>query len=86
VKSKYKETSRGGLGGQRHRMLVAGGHDAADIGTLGIENAPVRLVRAADDVLVPVDHGPGHHPASRGEQEDHELGDFIDLAEPAHGD
>ena len=40
---------------------------------------------AAEDVLVPVDHGAGDYTAPVGEEEHHELGDLRDLTELAHG-
>src|SRR5215216_1771255 len=41
-------------------------------------------VQAAEDVLVPVDDRSGDDTAAVREQEDHEVGDLVDLAELAH--
>src|SRR5215216_7816398 len=43
-------------------------------------------VQTAEDVLVPVDDRSGDHAAAVRQQEDHEVGDLVDLAELAHGE
>src|SRR5215204_978361 len=43
-----------------------------------------RSVHTADDVLVPVDDRPGDDAAAVRQQEHHEVGDLVDLAELAH--
>src|SRR5262245_49919488 len=43
-------------------------------------------VQTAEDVLVPVDHRSGDDAAAVREQEDHEVGDLVDLAQLAHGE